>query len=296
MKHFIKGAALVCVLGACSPATTDSSSTEQPLAETTAERNDADLKLYVMNCGGLEGDITPFGSEGEYDGMSAELAVMCFLIRHPEGDLVWDAGLPDALNAFSDGVPVEGTGSRMFVPVTMASQLQTIGVSVDEIEYFSASHSHFDHVGNAALLSASTLLIHEDEYEFMNGLGVEMGLVNPDLVLPLQDSETVMFNDEYDVFGDGRVVIVPTPGHTPGHSVLYVDLENSGPTYLSGDLYHFARSRDEKIVPAFNFSKPQTLETIATFEARLEAEGAKLIIQHAPEEQAVLPSPPAFLD
>lgn len=296
MRQLTLGAALFCVLGACGPATTDNSAPQEPIEASTLQQVEADLKLYVMSCGGLEGDITPFGSEGEYDGMNAELAVMCFLIRHPEGDLVWDAGLPDALNAFSDGVPVEGTGSRMFVPVTMASQLQTIGMAVDEIEYFSASHSHFDHVGNAALLSDSTLLIHEDEYEFMYGQGVELGLVNPDLVLPLQDSETIMFNEEYDVFGDGRVVIVPTPGHTPGHSVLYLDLENAGPTYLSGDLYHFARSRQEKIVPAFNFSKPQTLETISAFEARLEAEGARLIIQHAPEELAALPAPPAFLD
>ena len=296
MKKLVLGTAATLTLAACSPATNESSPSQQFSTEVSTDSAETDLKLYVMNCGELDGDITAFGSEGEYDGMSAELAVMCFLIRHPEGDLVWDAGLPDALNAFSEGVPIEGTGSRMFVPVTMASQLQTIGVSVDEIEYFSASHSHFDHVGNAALLSGSTLLIHEDEYEFMYGQGVEMGLVNPDLVLPLQDSETIMFNEEYDVFGDGRVVIVPAPGHTPGHSVLYLDLENAGPTYLSGDLYHFARSRDEKIVPAFNFSKPQTLETISAFEARLEAEGAQLIIQHAPEELAVLPTPPAFLD
>ncbi|MEL6829042.1 MAG: N-acyl homoserine lactonase family protein [Pseudomonadota bacterium] len=288
MKHTILACAATLAIAACGQTELET--------ETVAADVSADLKLYVMSCGELDGDISPFGSEGEYDGMSGELAVMCYLIRHPEGDLVWDAGLPDAVNAFTDGVPVEGTGSRMSVPVTMASQLREIGVSAEDIEYFSASHSHFDHVGNAPLLSGSTFLVHEDEYDFMYGLGVEMGLVTADLVEPLRESDTIKFREEYDVFGDGRVVIVPTPGHTPGHSVLFVDLENAGPTYLSGDLYHFARSREETIVPAFNFSKPQTLETIATFEARMAEEGARLIIQHAPEELAALPVPPAYLD
>ena len=263
--------------------------------EANSAGDNATLQLYAMNCGHLASDdLAPFGSEGEYDGQPGELAVMCFLIRHPKGDLVWDAGLPDAINANPEGEAIEG--GVMKVPVTMASQLEAIGVTTAEIEYFSVSHSHFDHVGNAGLFSESTLLIQQAEVDFMSGLGDEMGLVTPELVEPMRSMETITFTDDYDVFGDGSVVIVPTPGHTPGHAVLFIDLENAGPLYLSGDLYHIARSRTERIVPEFNVSKPQTLETMEIFEARVAAEGARVIIQHSMEEQAQLPDIPGFLD
>jgi len=263
--------------------------------EANSAGDDVTLQLYAMNCGHLAlDDLAPFGSEGEYDGQPGELAVMCFLIRHPKGDLVWDAGLPDAINANPEGEAIEG--GVLKVPVTMASQLEAIGVTIAEIEYFSVSHSHSDHVGNAGLFSESTLLIQQAEFDFMFGLGVELGLVTPELVEPMRSMETITFTDDYDVFGDGSVVIVPTPGHTPGHAVLFVDLENAGPLYLSGDLYHIARSRTERIVPTFNVSKSQTLETMEIFEARVADKGARVIIQHSMEEQARLPNIPGFLD
>lgn len=253
------------------------------------------LRLYALNCGHLAlNDLAPFGSEGEYDGQPGELAVMCYLIRHPEGDLVWDAGLPDALNALPNGQ--SNDSGVMTVPMTMVSQLETVGVTPDDIEYFSISHSHFDHVGNAGLFSNSTLLIQSVEREFMFGVGAETGIVTPELVEPLRDVKTVTFEQDYDVFGDGSVVIVPAPGHTPGHSVLFLNLEETGPVYLSGDLYHIARSRPERIVPAFNFSIPQTLETMEVFEARVAEQGARLIIQHSLQDQTLLPRVPDFLD
>lgn len=282
MRIILSGLAAVS-LSACTP---NSPAEQAPEA--------ADLRLYAMDCGYLEGDLAMFGSEGEYDGQTGELAVMCFLIRHPKGDLIWDAGLPDALNALSDGQDIE-TG-RMAVPKTMQSQLQEIGVALDEIDYFAPSHSHFDHVGNAGLFSSATLLVHEDEHAFMFGEGADAGFVDPNLVAPLRDVTTITFDADYDVFGDGRVLIVPTPGHTPGHSVLFVDLENAGPIYLSGDLYHLARSREEGIVPAFNFSKPMTIETFAAFEKRVADENATVIIQHSIDEQERLPDVPNFVD
>jgi glyoxylase-like metal-dependent hydrolase (beta-lactamase superfamily II) len=93
-----------------------------------------------------------------------------------------------------------------------------------------------------------------------------------------------VIGDEYDVFGDGSVVIFETPGHTPGHSSLQLMMPESGPVLLTGDLYHRTESRELKRVPSFNSSEPDTLASMETFEARADRLGAKVIIQHEPAD------------
>ncbi len=250
------------------------------------------LRVYVLDCGHLEGDLTAFGSEGEYAGELGELTVTCFLVRHPRGDLLWDAGLNDGLNADPEGQSFPG--GRMTVPQTLTAQMQSLGIAFDEIDYFAASHAHYDHIGNAGELTQATFLIHADEHAYMFGENVP--LVPAELTAPLKDAETVTYTEDYDVFGDASVVIVPAPGHTPGHSVLRLDLARAGVVYLSGDLYHLIRSRTERIVPAFNFSKPETVNTIKAFEERVTRDDARVIVQHSVVERARLPVIPAYLD
>ncbi len=299
MKSIIKSAALAAVLVACSaPEPNENAETtapEETESQTAAETIEAAaVRLYTLDCGELVADQTPFGSEGEYAGQTADMVVTCFLIRHPKGDLVWDAGLPDAISLLPDGQEIPG--GTLTVPVTLQSQLNDLGVPPEEVEYFAFSHSHFDHVGNANLFTGSTILTQQAEVDFMFGLGVEMGIVFAELVDPMRDSNIVTYEGDYDVFGDGSVVIVPATGHTPGHAVLRLDLENSGVVWLSGDLYHFEQSRAEQIVPAFNFSKPDTLTAMAAIEARIEADNGRLVIQHVPEHRAQMPALPGYLD
>lgn len=253
------------------------------------------VKLYALDCGHISiPDMAVFSSEGEYDGKSHEMAVICFLIRHPKGDLIWDAGLPDAVNAFPEGQEVQGI--TITVPVTLSSQLSKLGITPAEIEYFSPSHSHFDHVGNAAMFAESTLLIRKSELDFMFGLGQEMGLVQKELVEPLRNSETILIESEYDVFGDGSVMILPAFGHTPGHNVLFVDLKQAGTIALTGDLYHLEESRERRIIPQFNFSKPETIDAIVAFEKRVEETQARVIIQHSQLDRDSLPTVPDYLE
>lgn len=301
MKQILLSAAMAASLAACgAPEATDSAETPEPTptesVEVSAESSStADaVKLYTLDCGELVADQTPFGSEGEYAGQTADMVVTCFLIRHPNGDLVWDAGLPDAISLLPDGQEIPG--GTLTVPVTLQSQLNDLGVPPEEVEYFAFSHSHFDHVGNANLFAGSTILTQQAEVDFMFGLGVEMGIVFAELVEPLRESNIVTYEGDYDVFGDGSVIIVPATGHTPGHAVLRLDLENEGIVWLSGDLYHFIQSREQQIVPAFNFSKPDTLTAMAAIEARIEADNGRLVIQHVPDHRAEMPALPGYLD
>ena len=96
--------------------------------------------------------------------------------------------------------------------------------------------------------------------------------------------EQQLIDDEYDVFGDGTVVIFQTPGHTPGHSSLQLMMPESGPVLLTGDLYHRKESRELKRVPRFNFDEAETLASMDAFEARATRLGAKVIIQHEPDD------------
>jgi len=102
----------------------------------------------------------------------------------------------------------------------------------------------------------------------------------PSLCSNLKDAETLFIVGDHDVFGDGRVRIISAPGYTPGHQVLFVDLANTGPIVLSGDLYHFALSRTDRHVPSFNVDADATLASMDRVEAFLEEKGATLWIEH----------------
>ena len=253
------------------------------------------IKLYSLSCGHLKFTrLDPFARSGVLNGRPGEMPVPCFLIRHPKGDLLWDAGLPDAIAPGDGGQTVEGM--TMTIPVTFAEQLEAIGIQAKDIDYFAPSHSHFDHVGNAYQLTASTLLIQKVEYDWMFSDGIESGVVIPDMVAPMREMETVYFEGEHDVFGDGSVTIIPTAGHTPGHSVLRVELENAGAYYLVGDLYHLAISREKRLVPLFNWSAEKTLESMEALEARVIEDNGTVVIEHDPPTWESLPKVPEYLD
>ena len=89
-----------------------------------------------------------------------------------------------------------------------------------------------------------------------------------------------MLGGDHDVFGDGTVRIIAAEGHTPGHQVLFVDLEDTGPVVLSGDPYHFQYSRANRVVPLFNVDAEQTLQSMAKVEALVAETGADFWLQH----------------
>jgi len=295
------GSVLLMTAAACSPQSNKEegpSKTEQSSATqaSSSAQNQQDIRIYTLDCGSV--DFTDIGlfSSGEYAGRAQKMAVPCFLIRHPDGDMVWDAGIPDAINQMPDGLEILGGLAIARVPVTMKSQFEQLGLSTKDVEYLALSHAHFDHTGNVDQFSDSTLLIYKSEHDFMFGAGVEAGVVDAGLVEPLRSVKTNIIDGEHDVFGDGKVIIIPTPGHSPGHSVLLVKLKNKGSVMFSGDLFHLAESRERKIVPMINPDREQTLASMDVFNARVEKEGAKVIIQHDLSEYEALPKIPEYLD
>jgi glyoxylase-like metal-dependent hydrolase (beta-lactamase superfamily II) len=246
--------------------------TEIPEPEASAT-----LKLYVFDCGRLKLDSLEFFSIADDETDIRELAVPCYVIEHERGRLLWDGGLPSRI-AETEGW--QGEGIYMRLDRTLPEQLADIGLNMSSFDYMAFSHMHFDHCGVANDIQEAMLLIQKAEAEFAFAEGMSHAGFDPSVYAGLRDAEQIPLEGDHDVFGDGRVRIISAPGHTPGHQVLYLELENTGPIVLSGDLYHFALSREQQRVPTFNFDVDMTLASMKRVESFLEEAGATLWIEH----------------
>lgn len=252
------------------------------------------VRLYVFDCGVIEG-LAPslFGfKQGQLK--TTELAVPCYLIVDPKGTLMWDVGcIPDT--AFkNDGKPV--TQGYFTATKTLKLQLAQIGYQPSDITYLALSHYHSDHTGNANEFAASTWLVRKVERDAMFA-PKPPPLANFSTYSALKNSKAILLSaDEYDVFGDGKVIIKSAPGHTPGHQVLIVKLANTGTVILAGDLYHFQEERFTNHVPPFDYNKQESLASRAMIEAYVKKTGAQLWIEHDFLANAKLKKSPRYYD
>jgi N-acyl homoserine lactone hydrolase len=261
---------------------------------------DKEIRLYAVDCGSLTfKDMSMFSDTGHYDGKkNGSMVDPCFLLQHPAGFFLWDTGLGDALVGHDP--PVNEAGVGLHVQKTLVGQLAQIGVRPADIKVLAFSHFHVDHTGNANLFTAATWLINEEELRWA------LGKPTPPVVVPesfnaYKNVQTRMISGDYDVFGDGTIRILRTPGHTPGHQVLLVRLAHAGPVLLSGDLYHLASDRPRAgdgaaQVMTVNVDRAQTLASMNRVESILKNTAGRLVIQHDPADFASLPKFPAFLN
>lgn len=252
------------------------------------------LRLYVFDCGVIKGlDPALFNFKKE-ELAETELAVPCYLIVHPKGTLMWDVGvIPDS--AFKDDrQPV--TRGPSTVTRTLKSQLAEIGYSPADITYLAHSHYHGDHIANSNEFAGSTWLVRKVERDAMFA-AKPPALVDPKDYSDLKDSKTVILTkDEYDVFGDGKVIIKSAPGHTPGHQVLILKLAKTGPVMLAGDLYHYPEERKLNRVPTFEYNKEQSLASRAMIEDYCKKTGTQLWIEHDYVHNSKLKKSPQYYD
>jgi len=275
------------LLGACNQTT--------PIVTPELMEKAETVKLYALECGRIDMlDLGLFDKGGAYDGRTNKAVSSCYLIRHAKGDLLWNTGLPDALNAVKDGVT--NGAFHIAVPNTLESGLAAIGVTPETLDYLSVSHSHFDHVGNAGQYAAATFIVSEAERAHMFRDDAKAAKEQFPAYSALEVATTVQFSGSHDVFGDGSVTIIEMPGHTPGHTVLRVDLANAGTVLLTGDLYHLNEAREKRTIPVFNTDADQTLKSMDAFEALAKQTNAKVIIQHSSQDFDPLPKPPEYLD
>lgn len=263
-----------------------------PLTALAAEP--ASVRLYAMECGRIAiKDARMFSDTGDYDGKSLNAVVSCYLIQHPKGMLLWDAGLNDALAQTPGGV--ENGGFHLSVKTPLLTQLAQVGVKPADVNFIAFSHLHFDHTGNANAFTQSTWLMNGAELAAANATPPSMGM-DPGTVSAHKNVKVETLSGDHDVFGDGSVRIIAAPGHTPGHQVLMLDLKKAGPVILSGDLYHTHENRKERNVPVFNTNRADTLASFDRVEKLIKNRKARFVIQHVDADLAALPKFPAYLD
>jgi glyoxylase-like metal-dependent hydrolase (beta-lactamase superfamily II) len=251
------------------------------------------VRLYVFDCGTLKSaNPQPLLDHGV---TITDMSVAAYLIVHPRGTLLWDSGvIPDELIK-----PGGTTEARATVTKTLSGQLAEIGYKPADITYLALSHNHYDHSANANQFAASTWLVQRKERAVMfPEKSPEKANPNNDRFSALKNSKTVLLDGDYDVFGDGSVVIISTPGHTPGHQSLLVNLAKTGPVVLSGDLYHYPSERTlQDFTPFATLGDPTTeAASKAKVEARLKDKKAELWIQHDIVAFAKLKISPAFYE
>jgi N-acyl homoserine lactone hydrolase len=244
--------------------------------------------LYILNCGeGVAGDMSRW-SPGVNVGKSFEMSDNCYLIHHAHGWLLWDTGITDAIAAMPNGqAPSDPRAIHWRRPKTLASQLDMLGVKPADIKYLAISHTHPDHIGNVELFPHAMLLVQRAEYDWPSPFGVSR--FKP-------GHPVTKLQGDYDVFGDGSVTIISTPGHTPGHQSLLVKLPKTGAIILSGDAVHFKSNWENRRVPSINWNKEKTLASMQRIADVMAKEKAQLWINHDKAQTDTLRHAPEFYD
>ncbi len=250
--------------------------------------------LTVFECGRVESPDRSHWSPGVDVGVSHKMVASCYLIKHDDKLMVWDTGIPAPVATLPNGLSIAGGKINLFLDKPFPQLLKEHGVSPDSIEYLAMSHMHADHTGNANAFSHATWFIQEAEYNAAFGNESKKYNFRKATYDKLDQDKVVKLNGHHDVFGDGSVVIIPAPGHTPGHQVLYVNLA-SGPVILSGDLWHFASNYHFSRVPGFNYDIKQTKASMKMIDALASVSGAKIILQHDHSGNKKIPHSPKSL-
>jgi len=295
--------ALVSVLASCAgekpaqtPETSAAGKSEGAPAASDTSTEKKGLRLYVFECGEIDVLDDSVFHPGIGKPQKRKLTDSCYLIVHPKGTLAWDAGLSDELAKKPEGLKVMEGRFVFHVRTTLASQYQAIGVDPASVGFLGISHMHSDHRGNVGLFPRSTLLLQKEEYESAFGPDAAKYENDPATYPTLKANPVKKLDGDFDVFGDGTVVIKRALGHTPGHQALFVKLPKTGNILLSGDLVHFTDNWKQHGVPAWNFDKEQTLKTMQDTEQFLKANQATLWIQHDYEQGQTLRHAPAYFE
>ena len=250
----------------------------------------ADVEMWRLDCGNIEiRELSMFSDSFHYAGQKKVLADGCYLIRHGEDYMLWDTRLPAGVV----GQPANPEGPfGLTLERSIPDQLADIGVKSEQIGRIGISHYHFDHLGQAASFPGATLMIGAKDWEALHAEPLPFG-ADPNLVKPWMDGGKVgPVAGDKDVFGDGSVMMLAMPGHTPGEAALLVRLPDTGPVLLSGDVVHFHEQLPDQRVPPFNANRADSLASMDRLTDIAEELDATLIIQHDAEDVAKLPAFP----
>jgi glyoxylase-like metal-dependent hydrolase (beta-lactamase superfamily II) len=247
------------------------------------------MKLYVFQCGILKSQKHLF-TAGRGVGQPFDVPVPFFLIDHPKGKVLFDTG--NALGVARDKVRHWGAGVvAAYDPIMteddyVVNQLARLGVKPEEITHVILSHLHLDHAGGTGDFPNAEYFTQREEMHYayvpdfyQAGAYIRADFDKPQLNWHLLEGQS---DEGYDVFGDGALKIIFTPGHTPGHQSLLVNLKNSGPTLLTGDCVYTQEILNEDVLPGLVYSPPDAVKSIKKIRNLHKVHGVRVVTGHDP--------------
>ncbi len=254
------------------------------LAASPALAQSPDMSLTRLDCGTPQAP-TPvnqrFSDTFSYGDLKLQFVFSCYLIKHGDEYLLWDTG-----HAM--------TAPNVAPKVSVVDQLAQLNVKPEQIKYVGISHFHADHTGQVGSFPKATLLIGKGDWDGITAPTPAVGAnVKPFESWIKGESKVEALPNDKDVFGDGSVIILNTPGHTPGHHSLLVKLPQTGAVVIMGDLAHFRENYETNGVPWFNFDRSQTLASLDRVKKIAANMKATVIIQHDARDIGKLPAFPA---
>lgn len=221
-----------------------------------------------------------FSDTYAYGDLRLQFVFSCYLIKHGNDYMMWDTG-----HAM--------TAPNVAPKTSLVDQLAKLDVKPEQIKFVGISHYHADHTGQVASFPKATLLIGKGEWDAISAPTPAQGVnFRPFEGWIKGENKVEPLTLDKDVFGDGSVIVLRAPGHTPGHSVLLVKLAQTGPVILTGDAVHFRENYEKGGVPGFNFDRAQTIATIERMKQIAANMKAQVIIQHDARDVDKLPAFP----
>ena len=257
-------------------------------------------KLYRLDCGHSLANDESVWTPGENVGKSIEFSSTCWLLKRGSEWLLWDTGVPESALNDPRGWSTLPKLIVYRLDKTLTSQLAEIGLKTSDVTYVAVSHTHGDHIGNVGLFPNSTVLMQRAEYTWISSPDGTNDNVNQLKALARKllgtPKQLQLLDGDTDVFGDGSVTLISTPGHTPGHQSLLVHLKKSGFIILSGDVVHLEKNFEKDIVPSLNTDKAASIASMDRVRRMVATYQAKLFINHDKAQSDTLRLLPAFYD
>jgi len=261
------------------------------------------MKLYMFECGILKSQKHLF-TMGRGIGEPFDVPVPFFLIEHDKGKVLYDTG--NALEVAKDKVKHWGEAVvAAYDPIMtedqyVVNQLAKVGVKPKDITHVIFSHLHLDHAGGCGEFPNAIYFVQRAEMQYayvpdfyQAGAYIRADFDKPYLNWYLLEGDK---EDFYDVFGDGNLQILFTPGHTPGHQSLLVKLDNWGPTLLTGDSIYTEEILEENVLPGLVYSPPDAVKSIKKMRNLRRVQGVRIITGHDPVAWPRLKKAPEYYD
>src|SRR5580698_9965815 len=254
-------------------------------------------KLYRLDCGRSLANDESVWTPGENVGRDIEFSSTCWLIKHGREWLLWDTGVPEAALNDPRGWSTLPKLIVYHLNKSVTAQLAEIGLKSGDIGHVAISHTHGDHIGNVGLFPNATILMQRAEYTWIHSADGPNANVNQLMALARnllgRPKNLQLLDGDSDVFADGSVTLIATPGHTPGHQSLLIHLRNSGFIMLSGDVAHSEENFTRDIVPSLNTNKVESVTSMEKVRQLLKVYNAKFFINHDKSETDTLKLLPA---